>query len=97
MAHDITVVGLAEGDATQRIFAEFASHDYLETFGVETFRGRFFTQSEEAPESGSRIAARHLPAGATGGECRPDHGATATVRNDGSPTAGGHRRVPQAA
>ncbi len=56
MAHDITAVGLTEGDVTRRVFAEFASHDYLDTFGVVPFRGRFFTATEESPESGVPVA-----------------------------------------
>ncbi len=56
MAHDLTLVGLNEGDVTRRVFAEFASHGYFETFGVDPFRGRFFTQAEEVPGSAIPVA-----------------------------------------
>ena len=52
MAHDLTMVGVTEGESTRRVFAELASHDYFDTFGVSPFRGRFFTAAEEAPGSG---------------------------------------------
>jgi predicted permease len=52
LAHDLTTVGVTEGDATRRVFAEFASHDYFDTYGVSPFRGRFFSAAEEEPGSG---------------------------------------------
>lgn len=56
MAHDLTMVGVTDGDVTQRVFAEFASHNYFETFGVNAFRGRFFTAAEEVPGSAIPVA-----------------------------------------
>jgi len=56
MAHDLTVVGLTEGDVTRRIFAEFASYNYFDTFGVSAARGRFFTAAEEKPGSAIPVA-----------------------------------------
>ena len=56
MAHDLSMVGLTEGDVTRRMFAEFATHDYAETFGVEPFDGRFFTAEEETPGAGVPVA-----------------------------------------
>ena len=56
MTHDITLVGLTEGDITRRVMGEFASHDYFQTFGVSPFRGRFFTAVEEEPGSGIPVA-----------------------------------------
>ncbi len=56
MAHDLTTVGLTEGDVTRRIFAEMATHDYFDTFGVTPYRGRFFTAAEEVPGSASPVA-----------------------------------------
>jgi len=52
LAQDLTTVGLREGDATRRVFAEVVSHEYFGTFGVSPFRGRFFTAAEELPASG---------------------------------------------
>jgi len=51
LAHDLTLVGLTEGDVTRRLFAEFASSNYFETYGVSASRGRFFTPAEERPGS----------------------------------------------
>ncbi len=55
MAQDMTLVGLADGDVTRRVFAQFASHDYFKTFGVNAFRGRFFAPAEEVPGSGTPV------------------------------------------
>jgi len=56
LAHDLTMVGVTEGDTTQRVFAEFASHDYFDTYGVSAFQGRFFTPAEEDPGSAIPVA-----------------------------------------
>jgi hypothetical protein len=56
LAHDLTMVGVTEGDTTRRVFAEFASYDYFDTFGVSPFRGRFFTAAEEEPGSAIPVA-----------------------------------------
>ena len=48
-AHDLTMVGLADGENTRRVFAEFSSSDYFDTFGVAMFRGRTFLPEEETP------------------------------------------------
>lgn len=56
LAHDLTMVGLSEGEVTQRVFAEFASHNYLDTYGVTPFRGRFFNAAEEVPGSAVPVA-----------------------------------------
>lgn len=56
LAHDVTTVGLTEGDTTRRIFAEIATHDYFSTFGVTPFRGRFFTAVEEVPGATMPVA-----------------------------------------
>ncbi len=55
MAHNLTTVGLREGEVTSRVFAEVASHDYFDTFGVAPFRGRFFNPAEEVPDSGAPV------------------------------------------
>lgn len=56
MAHDMTIVGLAEGEVTRRVFAQAVSYDFFDTFGVHPFRGRFFSAEEEAPGSGIPVA-----------------------------------------
>jgi len=56
MAHDMTIVGLTEGETTRRVFAETVSRNYFDTFGVSPYRGRFFTANEETPDSGIPVA-----------------------------------------
>jgi predicted permease len=51
MAHNMALVGYAEGDTTRRDFADIVSSNYFETFGVPLFRGRSFTAQEERPGS----------------------------------------------
>lgn len=55
LAHDMTSVGLRDGEVTQRVFAELVSHNYFDTFGVTPYRGRFFTAAEEVPDSGAPV------------------------------------------
>jgi predicted permease len=50
-AHNMAMVGLAEGDTTRRVFADLVSANYFATFGVPLFRGRAFTAAEERPGS----------------------------------------------
>jgi predicted permease len=51
MAHNLTMVGLSEGDSTRRTFADLVSSNYFETLGTPLFRGRPFTAEEERPGS----------------------------------------------
>jgi predicted permease len=51
LAHDMTMVGLTEGEDTRRIFAVFISSNYFDVFGVGLFRGRGFRPEEEVPGS----------------------------------------------
>jgi predicted permease len=51
MAHNMAMVGLSEGDATRRVFADIVSANYFTTFGVPLFQGRSFTPEEERPAS----------------------------------------------
>jgi predicted permease len=51
MAHNITMVGVSEGDSTRRTFADLISSNYFETLGAPLFRGRPFTAEEERPGS----------------------------------------------
>ena len=55
-AHELTNVGLREGDVTSRVFAEVVTHDYFATFGVSPHLGRFFTPEETTPDSGIPVA-----------------------------------------
>ncbi|HLK65884.1 MAG TPA: ABC transporter permease [Bryobacteraceae bacterium] len=51
-AHNMAMVGLAEGEITRRVFADIASSNYFETLGVPIWQGRAFNQAEEQPGSG---------------------------------------------
>ncbi len=55
-AHNLAMVGLAEGDSTRRLFVDLVSANYFATFGVPLFRGRTFTAEEEHPGSAIPVA-----------------------------------------
>jgi len=44
-AYNLTMVGLAEGDITRRVFAAVISSNYFATLGVPLWQGRAFTSS----------------------------------------------------
>jgi len=56
LAHNMSMVGLAEGDRTRRVFADIISANYFTTFGVPLFQGRSFTPAEEQPGSAVPVA-----------------------------------------
>ena len=56
MAHNLAMVGITEGDATRRGFADVVSSNYFSTLGVPLFRGREFTSAEEQPGSAAPVA-----------------------------------------
>ncbi len=56
LAHDDAFVGITEGDATRRTFADIVSANYFATFGVRMFRGREFVPAEERPGSAITVA-----------------------------------------
>jgi predicted permease len=56
MSHNLAMVGITEGEATRRTFADIVSSNYFTTFGVALFRGRTFTPEEERPGSGIPVA-----------------------------------------
>ena len=55
-AHNLAMVGLAEGDTTRRAFVDIVSSNYFQTLGVPLYRGRAFTPAEERPGSGATVA-----------------------------------------
>jgi len=55
-AHNMAMVGVAEGDTTRRVFADVVSSNYFQTLGVPPWRGRTFTADEERPGSGLPVA-----------------------------------------
>ncbi|HEV7667059.1 MAG TPA: ABC transporter permease [Thermoanaerobaculia bacterium] len=56
MAHNMAMVGLAEGESTRRVFADLISSNYFETLGAPLARGRTFTAEEERPGSAIPVA-----------------------------------------
>lgn len=50
-AHTFSLLGLAEGTGTKRVFADIITANYFDTFGVGIERGRAFTMEEERPGS----------------------------------------------
>src|ERR1035438_6604954 len=54
-AHNLALVGLAEGDTTRRIFADVVASNYFDTYGVPVYRGRAFTKEEERPGSATPV------------------------------------------
>ena len=50
-AHNLAMVGLAEGDTTRRLMAEIVSSNWFDTLGAPVWRGRSFTADEERPGS----------------------------------------------
>ena len=60
-AHNMAMVGLAEGDTTRRVFADLVSSNYFATFGVPLYRGRTFTAAEERPGSAAEVAIVSYP------------------------------------
>ncbi len=55
-AHNMSMVGVLEGDTTRRVFADVVSSNYFATFGVPLFRGRSFLAEEERPGSAIPVA-----------------------------------------
>ncbi|HZB24587.1 MAG TPA: ABC transporter permease, partial [Vicinamibacterales bacterium] len=55
-AHNLTVAGLTEGDATRRVMVDIVSANYFDAFAVAPVIGRPFTAAEERPGAGSAVA-----------------------------------------
>jgi predicted permease len=55
LAHDQTMVGISEGDTTQRVFADVVSSNFFSTFGLNMFQGRAFLREEERPGSAAQV------------------------------------------
>lgn len=49
MAHQLALVGVKEGDSTQRAFAAIVSSNYFSTLGVSLIKGRPFSIDDEKP------------------------------------------------
>ncbi len=61
VAHNLSMVGLLQGDTTRRVFADAVSSNYFTTLGVSLYRGRSFTPAEERPGSGIAVAIVSYP------------------------------------
>ena len=55
-AHNLTLVGIGDGEATRRVFADAVTANYFETYGVPLALGRAFTASEERPGANLHVA-----------------------------------------
>ena len=55
MAHNLSMVGIGEGEETRRVFASMVSSNYFKTYGVQIPLGRGFELAEELPGSHSRV------------------------------------------
>ncbi len=53
-AHNVTMIGISEGNTTRQSFADIVSTRYFETLGVTPVFGRDFTLAEERPGSQQR-------------------------------------------
>ena len=55
-AHSLTLVGIGDGEATRRVWADAVTANYFETFGVPLALGRAFTAAEEQPGANLPVA-----------------------------------------
>ena len=55
LAHTVALVGIREGDATRRSFAELVSSNFFSTLGVPLAAGRPFSLEEERPGSRASV------------------------------------------
>jgi predicted permease len=55
MAHDLSMVGVQQGDTTRRVFADIVSSNYFSTLGVPLYKGRTFTANEEQAGRGAPV------------------------------------------
>ncbi|MEO8499977.1 MAG: ABC transporter permease [Vicinamibacteria bacterium] len=56
MAHNFALLGLTEGDATRRVFADVVSSNYFQTLGAHLMMGRAFNAEEEIPGRETPVA-----------------------------------------
>ncbi len=55
VAHNMALIGLGDGAATRRVFADVVSSNYFHTFGVRLASGRTFTAAEETPGNAAPV------------------------------------------
>lgn len=55
LAYSVTMIGVAEGETTRRVFAAMVSANYFATFGIKPSAGRDFSPDEERPGSAAPV------------------------------------------
>ncbi len=55
-AHNLTMVGIGEGESTRRTFGAIVSSNYFSVLGVPLLRGHAFTAEDEVPSSNHAVA-----------------------------------------
>ena len=55
-AHEVTLVGIGDGDTTRRVFAAVVTAHYFQPYGVPLSLGRAFSPEEEAPGANLPVA-----------------------------------------
>jgi predicted permease len=55
LAHNLTMVGVGEGDGSRRTFAAIISSNYFSTLGVPLAQGRAFLPEEEKPDNAAPV------------------------------------------
>ncbi len=69
LSHNLTIVGVGEGEGSRRTFAAIVSSNYFSTLGVPLAQGRVFLPAEEKPGSAAPVViASHLYWKKTGGD-----------------------------
>jgi predicted permease len=60
-AHNLSMVGMREGDSTRRLFVDIVTEDFFTTFGAPPALGRAFTAEEERPGADMPVAVLSYP------------------------------------
>ena len=80
-AHNLTMVGLREGDTTRRLFADVISADFFNVYGAPPLVGRAFTTQEEQPGADIPVVTLSYPLWQRMGGSANVVGQTITINN----------------